>query len=129
MFGIKRESFFRIYLSILFQIMSNEKIKKSKRKLIDDNEEEVEEEKWKNLSRDEIIQRCKQLEKHVEQLRNTISKSKEKESKKKSMRPFDFNKHPKRHIFLKFIYLGWEYHVRRKREKMNLIELYDFRVW
>jgi hypothetical protein len=52
--------------------MSNEKIKKSKRKLIDDNEEEVEEEKWKNLSRDEIIQRCKQLEKHVEQLRNNI---------------------------------------------------------
>jgi hypothetical protein len=90
--------------------MSNEKIKNSKRKL--NEKEEDEEEKWKNLSREEIIQRCKQLEKHVEQLRNTISKTNEKESKKKSMRPFDFNQHPKRHIFLKFIYLGWEYHVR-----------------
>jgi tRNA pseudouridine38/39 synthase len=88
--------------------MSNEKIKNSKRKLSDEDEEE----KWKNLSREDIIQRCKQLEKHVEQLRNTISKTNEKESKKRSMRPFDFTKHPKRHIFLKFIYLGWEYHVR-----------------
>jgi tRNA pseudouridine38/39 synthase len=88
--------------------MSNEKIKNSKRKLNEKDEDE--EEKWKNLSREEIIQRCKQLEKHVEQLRNTISKTNEKESKKKSMRPFDFNQHPKRHIFLKFIYLGWEYH-------------------
>lgn len=88
----------------------------SKRKLHDDDEEE----EWKNLSREDLIQRCKQLEKHVTQLRNIISKTKEKESKTKVMRPFDFTKHAKRHIFLKFIYLGWEYHVRydeRERER------------
>jgi hypothetical protein len=91
--------------------MSIEKIKNSKRKLNDD------EEKWTELSREEIIQRCKQLEKHVEQLRNTISKTTGKESNEKKVktgRSFDFNKHSKRHIFLKFLYLGWEYHVRKK---------------
>ena len=71
-----------------------------------------------DLSRDELIQRCEQLEKHVEQLRNTIAKKtdgKEKKFKGKTstMRPFDFSKHAKRHIFLKFLYLGWDYHVRQ----------------
>jgi len=103
--------------------MSKEEIKNSKRKL-NNNDNDEDEVKWMKLSREDIIQRCKQLEKHVEQLRNTISKTKDKElneKKTKSMRPFDFNKYSKRHIFLKFIYLGWEYHVRRrfikKREK------------
>jgi len=109
--------------------MSKSEIKKnSKRKSNNDDDVEEEEEKWMKLSRDEIIQRCKQLEKHVQQLRNTINKTNEKESnekKKKSIRPFDFNKHSKRHIFLKFIYLGWEYHVRKKsREKKKLLLKY-----
>ncbi|CAF0952908.1 unnamed protein product [Rotaria magnacalcarata] len=88
--------------------MSNEEIKNPKRKLKSDDDE-----KWSQLSREQIIQRCQQLEKHVEQLRNTIVKKKGKESnekKTKTMRPFDFSKQPKRHIFLKFFYLGWEYH-------------------
>lgn len=85
--------------------MSNKKIKNSKRKCESDNDDEL----WSKLSRDELIQRCKQLEKHVEQLKNTIVKKNE---QKTNMRPFDFSKHPKRHIFLKFFYLGWEYHVR-----------------
>ncbi|UJR15746.1 hypothetical protein I4U23_002681 [Adineta vaga] len=87
--------------------MSNEEINSSKRKFTSD------EDQWSILSREQIIQRCKQLEKHVEQLRNTISKSNGKELKEKKtkiMRPFDFSKHSKRHIFLKFIYLGWDYH-------------------
>jgi hypothetical protein len=89
--------------------MSIEKIKNSKRKFDD-------EEKWTELSREEIIQRCKQLEKHVQQLRNTISKTTGKESKEKNIKirkTFDFNKYSKRHIFIKFLYLGWEYHVRK----------------
>jgi len=100
--------------------MSKEEIKNSKRKLNHDEDEE----KWMKLSREDIIQRCKQLEKHVEQLRNTISKTKDKElneKKKKSIRPFDFNKYSKRHIFLKFIYLGWEYHVRIRFNKKKKI--------
>ncbi|CAF3366417.1 unnamed protein product [Rotaria socialis] len=91
--------------------MSNKEIKNPKRKLKSDDDQD--DEKWSKLSREQIIQRCQQLEKHVDQLRNTIVKKKEKKSNEKntkSMRPFDFSKHPKRHIFLKFFYLGWEYH-------------------
>lgn len=97
--------------------MSNKEIKNPKRKFKSDSDAD-DDEKWSKLSREEIIQRCKQLEKHVEQLRNTINKKIDKESdekknkKSKTMRPFDFSKHPKRHIFLKFLYLGWDYHVR-----------------
>ena len=93
--------------------MSKQKINNTKRKFNDDDNNE---DKYMNLSREDIIERCKQLEKHVEQLRNTINKTtKDKqinEKKQKINRPFDFSKHSKRHIFLKFIYLGWEYHVR-----------------
>ena len=98
--------------------MSNKKIEHSKRKFQSDNDDDDDDEVWSRLSREQIIQRCKQLEKHVEQLRNTIAKTKEKESnekRNKKMRPFDFSKYSKRHIFLKFIYLGWEYHVRDKQ--------------
>lgn len=109
MFGIKQEKIFRIYLSILFQIMSKEEIKNSKRKLNNnDEQDEDEEDKWMKLSKEEIIQRCKQLEKHVQQLKNSITKTKDKKPNKIN-RPFDFTKHSKRHIFLKFFYLGWEY--------------------
>lgn len=76
-------------------------------------------EAWTSFSREQLIQRCQQLEKHVEQLRNTIVKATGKEThekkfkgKQSTMRPFDFSKHGKRHIFLKFFYLGWDYHVR-----------------
>jgi hypothetical protein len=96
--------------------MSKQEIKNSKRKLNDNDDED----KWMNLSKEELIQQCKQLEKHVEQLRNTISKTKEK--KIKPARPFDFKKYAKRHIFLKFIYLGWEYHVRRRFRKRTNIQ-------
>ncbi|CAF4172865.1 unnamed protein product, partial [Rotaria sordida] len=93
--------------------MSNKEIKNSKRKLKSDDNDDDDDEIWSKLSREQIIRRCKQLEKHVEQLKNTIIKKTDNESnekKNKKMRPFDFSKHSKRHIFLKFIYLGWEYH-------------------
>ena len=84
----------------------------TKRKFQSDNDEE----QWSSMSREQLIQRCQQLEKHVEQLRNSLTKSLTTESKSKKSkgtpRPFDFNKYGKRHIFLKFLYLGWEYHVR-----------------
>ena len=96
--------------------MSSKELENFKRKFdSDDDHDDDDDDKWSKLSREQIIQRCKQLEKHIEQLKCTINKTPEKESNKKKakkMRPFDFNKHPKRHIFLKFIYLGWDYHVR-----------------
>lgn len=102
-----------MYVSIFFQIrpMSEPEINTSKRK-----KTEHEEEKWTAFSREQLVQRCQQLEKHVEQLRNTISKGTSgkatNEKKNKPSRPFDFSKHGKRHIFLKFFYLGWDYQVR-----------------
>ncbi|CAF4975993.1 unnamed protein product, partial [Rotaria socialis] len=50
--------------------MSNKEIKNPKRKLKSDDDQD--DEKWSKLSREQIIQRCQQLEKHVDQLRNTI---------------------------------------------------------
>ncbi|CAF1392575.1 unnamed protein product [Adineta steineri] len=88
--------------------MFNQEIKNSKRKFKSDNDDE-----WSKLTREQLIERCKQLDKHVQQLRNTIHKTTEKEAHEKNnkkARPFDFTKHSKRHIFLKFIYLGWDYH-------------------
>ena len=114
MFGIKYESYF-VYICLGFisdRKMSIEQINSSKRKFPSD------EDQWSTLSREELIQRCKQLDKHVEQLRNAISKTTGKDSKEKrtkAMRPFDFSKHPKRHIFLKFFYLGWDYHVSEQK--------------
>ena len=76
---------------------------------------------WASLSRGDLIQRCEQLDKHVKQLRNTLAKmtAKEAHEKKRKIdrtgRPFDFSKHSKRHVLLKFVYLGWDYHVRDTR--------------
>ncbi|CAF1058875.1 unnamed protein product [Didymodactylos carnosus] len=106
-----------------------------KRKLLNDPSED----KWNSLSREDLIDRCKQLETHVHQLRNVLAKvtnqsdknnfkngtlsssvdnvsidntdsnPSSKKKKAKELRPFDFSRYNKRHIFLKLVYLGWEY--------------------
>lgn len=63
----------------------------------------------------ELIERIIKLEKHTTQLRNVIKKqspSSESPSnahKKFKNRIFDFQKSKKRHILLRFYYLGWDY--------------------
>lgn len=67
------------------------------------------------LTREELEARFSQLEAHNKQLLNLLAKSQgstnDVQSSKKSrkQRPFDFSKHSKRHVVLKFAYLGWDY--------------------
>lgn len=62
----------------------------------------------------QLIEKVRKLEAHVTQLRNVIKKSDLKSGKisKKypNQRKFDFSKHSKRHVALKFLYFGWDYH-------------------
>ena len=90
---------------------------------------------WASLSRADLIQRCEQLEKHVKQLRNTLAKATAKEAHEKTRkidragRPFDFSKHSKRHVLLKFVYLGWDYHVRDSAQTIGRqLERFSFSV-
>ncbi|XP_067136984.1 tRNA pseudouridine(38/39) synthase [Centruroides vittatus] len=74
-----------------------------------------------NLSKEDLIYRIRQLETQVTVLKNTIAKrSGEKEKKQK---PFDFTRYKKRHVLLKFLYLGWDYNgFAGQEEGINTIE-------
>ncbi|KFM71666.1 tRNA pseudouridine(38/39) synthase, partial [Stegodyphus mimosarum] len=54
------------------------------------------------LSKEELI-------KIIKHLQDKESPKKNKDIRKKSSTPFDFKKYKKRHVALKFLYLGWEY--------------------
>ncbi|XP_078335395.1 uncharacterized protein LOC111134441 isoform X4 [Crassostrea virginica] len=60
----------------------------------------------------DLMTRVRQLESHVKQLRNVVLKGQgEGQVKKKGKaREFDFKKYNTRHIALKILYLGWDYH-------------------
>jgi len=63
------------------------------------------------LSKEELIDKVRQLEAHVFQLRN-ILKPKEKtttSAASKKRRPFDFKKNARRHVLLHISYTGWDY--------------------
>ena len=78
------------------------------------------------MTEDELKTQAKRLQSHVFQLKNLLRKAQEKafasgnsqedadkKNKKKnnrSDREFDFNKYNKRHVLIKFAYLGWNYH-------------------
>ncbi|XP_069179897.1 tRNA pseudouridine(38/39) synthase isoform X2 [Procambarus clarkii] len=70
------------------------------------------------LTRQELETKIKQLEAHNTQLRNLLTKSQDAlslkkkggtEKRAKKERHFDFTRHSKRHVLLKFAYLGWDY--------------------
>uniref|UniRef100_A0A182NV92 tRNA pseudouridine synthase n=1 Tax=Anopheles dirus TaxID=7168 RepID=A0A182NV92_9DIPT len=67
------------------------------------------------LSKEELIDKIKQLEAHNTQLKSIVQKnlkSREEttnDKRAKKHRPFDFSKCFKRHILLRFYYLGWDY--------------------
>ncbi|XP_012524214.1 tRNA pseudouridine(38/39) synthase isoform X3 [Monomorium pharaonis] len=67
------------------------------------------------LDKSELIDRILQLEVHNEQLKllitkNTEPKPRKEETPGKVRKSFDFSRCHKRHILLKFYYLGWDYH-------------------
>jgi len=62
------------------------------------------------LTKEDLVDRIKQLEFHVNQLKNVIAKGNESTSKPKpSLRPFDFSLYSRRHVAMKVAYLGWDY--------------------
>lgn len=63
------------------------------------------------LSKEDLVDRIRQLEFHVNQLKNVIAKANgEKTGRPKPKeRPFDWTKHNMRHVVLKIAYLGWDY--------------------
>jgi hypothetical protein len=70
-----------------------------------------------SMTRDELIAEVTRLSNHNFQLKNLLEKANGKNqkldesNKKYKDRPFDFDKYHKRHVFLKFAYLGWNYQV------------------
>uniref|UniRef100_A0A182Q2G0 tRNA pseudouridine synthase n=1 Tax=Anopheles farauti TaxID=69004 RepID=A0A182Q2G0_9DIPT len=73
------------------------------------------EEELHSLSKEELIDRIKQLEAHNTQLKSIVQKNLQNREetgngkRAKKHRPFDFSKCFKRHILLRFYYLGWDY--------------------
>ncbi|XP_068212417.1 tRNA pseudouridine(38/39) synthase [Palaemon carinicauda] len=64
------------------------------------------------LTREELEARLMQVEAHNKQLQNLLAKSQGiavETAKIRKERPFDFSKYSKRHVLLKFAYLGWDY--------------------
>jgi tRNA pseudouridine38/39 synthase len=73
---------------------------------------------YEALSHEQLVTECIRLQRHVNQLKNLLNKTntseaylgkKPKTKKKFKERPFDFSKQNKRHVFIKFLYLGWNY--------------------
>lgn len=81
------------------------KVNKSKRNL---SREELD-----VLPRDELVEMIVKLEAHNQQLKNILEKkinpTKDAYKRKETDRAFNFDKFHKRHILLKFFYLGWDY--------------------
>ncbi|KAG8238348.1 hypothetical protein J437_LFUL017241 [Ladona fulva] len=90
-------------------------VKKQKKKF---NEEDLD-----GFTKEELIDRVRQLIAHNKQLKNVISKKIQSESNgegaSKKERKFDFSKCSKRHIFLKLLYLGWDYQGFATQEDTN----------
>nr|XP_018901292.1 PREDICTED: tRNA pseudouridine(38/39) synthase [Bemisia tabaci] len=85
----------------------------------------TDEEDLQNYSKEELFTKIRQLEAHVFQLKNIIAKQNDGKAKKKifinkkEKRNFDFSKCKKRHILLKFLYLGWDYLGFAEQENSN----------
>ncbi|KAF3422522.1 hypothetical protein E2986_04841 [Frieseomelitta varia] len=73
------------------------------------NQETLEKEQLQLLSKTELIEKIIKLEEENKQLKAVNEKSKNKNTIRKLQKPFDFSKCSKRHILLKFYYLGWDY--------------------
>lgn len=75
----------------------------------------------------ELINRVIRVEKHLQQLKNLNRKIREgiAEKKSRSGRPFDFSKTTKRHILLRFYYLGWDYQgYAAQEDSLETVEQY-----
>lgn len=88
-------------------------------------------EQLQSLSKEELVEKIQQLEAHNKQLKCIVQKNLKpaevangKASKK---RPFDFSKCFKRHILLRFYYLGWDYQgFAAQEDSLDTIEYHVF---
>lgn len=76
------------------------------------------------FDKSELIDKILQLEAQNEELRALITKTTDSKLEKKEMsdrvkKSFDFSRYHKRHILLKFYYLGWDYHGFTVQEDNN----------
>ncbi|XP_058790728.1 tRNA pseudouridine(38/39) synthase [Phymastichus coffea] len=88
-------------------------------------------EELEHLDKNELIAKILQVEAHNFQLKQIIEKKNgtmdNKNYTKSSKKKFDFTKCHKRHILLKFYYLGWDYHGFAVQENTtNTIEYHLF---
>ncbi len=76
---------------------------------------------YSQMTKSDLIQEINRLNSHVVQLKALFEKSqKTHEHLKKTdpnQRKFDFNRFNKRHVLLKFAYLGWDYKVKSLDQK------------
>lgn len=100
------------------------KVNKAKRNL---SREELE-----ALTKDELVAMVMKMDAHNKQLKNILEKKvnstkKDEYKRKEGDRGFDFSKSFKRHILLKFCYLGWDYEGYVTQEHTTeTIEFYVF---
>ncbi|XP_008549718.1 tRNA pseudouridine(38/39) synthase [Microplitis demolitor] len=81
------------------------------------------------LDKQELIDKVLQLEAHTIQLKNIIKKVDNVKSDKKQGKVFDFAQCNKRHILLKFYYLGWNYSgFVEQEDTINTIEHHIFQA-
>jgi hypothetical protein len=73
---------------------------------------------YKSLTHEQLVIEATRLQQHVTQLKNLLTKANaandDLSNKKKKVfkeRPFNFDNYNKRHVLLKFLYLGWNYKV------------------
>uniref|UniRef100_U5EYI7 Putative pseudouridylate synthase n=1 Tax=Corethrella appendiculata TaxID=1370023 RepID=U5EYI7_9DIPT len=92
-------------------------------------------ENLQQLSKEELIEKIIQIEAHNIQLKNIIQKlnadtdDNKGDEKSTKRRNFDFSKCTKRHILLRFFYLGWNYSGYAAQEDTNsTIEYYIFKA-
>ena len=73
---------------------------------------------YKSLTHEQLVIEATRLQQHVTQLKNLLTKANaandDLSNKKKKVfkeRPFNFDNYNKRHVLLRFLYLGWNYKV------------------
>ncbi len=78
----------------------------------------IEEIDYTKFTHQELVEEVKRLNSHVVQLKALFNKSEANEPNeyvgrkhKRSERKFDHERYNKRHVLLKFAYLGWGFHV------------------
>ncbi|XP_076237384.1 tRNA pseudouridine(38/39) synthase [Calliopsis andreniformis] len=100
----------------MLQNMSDDSKEKKKQTLT------LRKQELESLDKSELIDKIMQLQESNKQLRAVVNRINEKSNKSpvcKAQKPFNFERCSKRHILLKFYYLGWDYNGYVVQESVN----------